>query len=108
MVRGGRRRARPESVSITAMEISWSVGMLPSGVENVQTVAAGVETNRAAAVDQAVDALVGVAADHGRQEYRLSVADTRMIIFPGLTVDGHLDVQAMEDTRYQLERDEVM
>lgn len=108
MVRGGRRRDRPESVTIAGMDGSWWVGVLPAGVENVQTVAAGEETSRAAAIDAAVDALVVVALDRGRQEYRLTVADTQMIIFPGLTVDGCLDMQSLQDTRYQLECDEVV
>jgi hypothetical protein len=85
------------------MDGSWWVGVLPAGVENVQTVAAGEEISRVAAIDAAVDALVVVALDRGRQEYRLAVADTKMIIFPGLTVDGRLDVESLQDTRYQLQ-----
>ena len=86
------------------MDGSWWVGVLQAGVENVQTVAAGEETSRGAAIDAAVDTLVVVVLDRGRQEYRLSVADTQMIIFPGLTIHGRLDVEALQDTRYQLER----
>jgi hypothetical protein len=92
MVRGGRRRDCLDSVTITAMDTTWWVGMLPAGVENVQTVAAGTEANRAAAVDRAVDTLAIVACHRGRQEYRLTVTDTQMIAFPGLTVDGYLSV----------------
>lgn len=104
MVRGGRRLGCPECVTIAVMDGSWWVGVLPAGVENVQTVAAGEETSREAAIDAAVDALVVVALDRGRQEYRLTVADTQMIIFPGLTIHGRIDVEALQDTRYQLER----
>lgn len=55
-----------------------------------------------AAIVAAVDALVVVASDRGRQECRLTVADTQMIIFPGLTVEGNLDLESLQDTRRQL------
>ena len=90
------------------MDGSWWVGVLTAGVENVQTVAADEETSRGAAIDAAVDTLVVVVLDRGRQEYRLTVADSQIIIFPGLTVDGRLDIEALQDTRCQLERGGVL
>lgn len=83
------------------MDVSWWVGVLPSGVENVQTVASGREATNAAAAGAAVDALVIVAADRGRQEYRMSVAGTEMMVLPGLTAEGEVD-HALRETWHDM------
>jgi hypothetical protein len=91
--------ARPagsaERVIIRPMDATWSVGVLPSGVENVQMVAAGEEATEEAAIDAASRALVAVADDRGRREYRVVVAGTRMVVLPGLTADGDVDLDAL-------------
>lgn len=84
------------------MDVTWWVGVLPSGVENVQTVASGSEETREAAAEAAVDALVVVAADRGRQEYRLRVAGTELMVLPGLTPEGDLDLVALSETWHQM------
>ena len=58
-------------------------------------VAAGAEAIEEAAIDAASGALVAVADDRGRQEYRVVVAGTRMVVLPGLTADGDVDLDAL-------------
>lgn len=74
------------------MDITWTLGVLAAGAENVVPLAAGRERTRAVAVEAASDALVVAAIERGRQEYRLTVADTQMIVFPGLTERGDIDL----------------
>ena len=74
--------------------------MLPTGAENLITVGSGRETTHAAAAESAVDALVRCAAAlgrSGRQEYRVTVAGSRMIVTPGLNADGTVDLVALYD-----------
>lgn len=78
--------------------------MLPAGVENVEPVASGVGESRAAAVEAASDALVVVAADRGRAEYRVSVAGAEMMVIPGLTDDGEIDLSNLRGTLASLMR----
>lgn len=66
--------------------------MLPAGAENVLALAGGIEASRADAIEAASGALVVAAADRGRAEYRLTVADTRIIVVPGLTEQGAVDL----------------
>lgn len=80
------------------MSETWSVGVLPPGVENVETVAAGEEPTVEAAIEAASDAFAVVAADRGRAEYRLAVAGTELIVLPGLTDDGAVDVAGSRRT----------
>jgi hypothetical protein len=70
------------------MDITWILGVLAGGVENVERVASGSAATRAGAVEAASDALVVAAMDRGRQEYRLRVADTLIGVVPGLTEHG--------------------
>lgn len=71
--------------------------MLPAGVENVEVLAHGDEATIEAAVIAAADALVGAAQVWGRQEYRLALAHTEMIIMPGLDDAGRVDLCALRD-----------
>ncbi len=71
--------------------------MLPVGVENVEVLALGEEATIEAAVLAAADALVGAAQMWGRQEYRLALAHTEMIIMPGLDEDGRVDLDALRE-----------
>ena len=60
-------------------------------------VAGGAEGSPAAAVAAAGDALVAAAGRCGRREYRLTVAGTRMILVPGLTGEGLVDLDALRE-----------
>ncbi len=86
------------------MDVSWTVAVLPAGVENVEPVASGVGESRAAAVEAASDALVVVATDRGRAEYRVSVAGAEMMVIPGLTDDGEIDLSNLRGTLASLMR----
>lgn len=86
------------------MNVSWTVGVLPAGVENVQSVASGAGESRAAAIEEASDALVVAASDRGRAEYRVSVAGAEMMVIPGLTDDGEVDLLSLRDTLASLTR----
>ncbi len=71
--------------------------MLPAGVENVEVLAHGDEATIEAAVIAAADALVGAAQVWGRQEYRLTLAHTEMIVMPGIDDDERVDLDALRD-----------
>lgn len=74
------------------MDITWTLGVLSAGAENVQHLSDGTATTRAGAVEAASDALVVAVIDRGRQEYRLRVADTLIGVVPGLTEQGDVDL----------------
>ncbi|MBW0092645.1 hypothetical protein I4I73_13055 [Pseudonocardia sp. KRD-184] len=74
------------------MNITWTVGVLSAGVENVQPLAGGNAPTQAGAIEAASDALVVAAMDHGRQEYRVCVANTLIGVIPGLTEQGDVDL----------------
>lgn len=74
------------------MDITWTVGVLTTGVENVQPLAGGTAATQAEAIEAASDALVVAAMDRGRQEYRVCVADTLVGFVPGLTEQGDVDL----------------
>ena len=74
------------------MDITWTVGVLTTGVENVQPLAGGIAATRAEAIEAASDALVVAAMDRGRQEYRVCVADTLIGVVPGVTERGDVDL----------------
>jgi hypothetical protein len=76
---------------------SWTVGVLATGSEGVQQVAAGQEATEQAAIEAASDAAVWVAMDRGRQEYRITVAGTEMILTPGLTDGEDVDLWGVHD-----------
>jgi hypothetical protein len=58
----------------------------------VQNLAGGTSATRAGAVEAASDALVVAAMDRGREEYRVHVADTLIVVVPGLTEQGDVDL----------------
>jgi hypothetical protein len=80
------------------MEMPWTVGVLPAGVENLQLLATGVGENREAAIEAASEALVVAATDRGRAEYRVSLADTEVMVIPGLTDERGVDPSALRAT----------
>ena len=99
---GRLQSSRPEARHHRGMDVPWTVGVLPTGVENVQMLASGVEETRAAAVEAASDALVVAACDRGRAEYRLCVAGAEMVMIPGLTEDGMIDASSLRDALVSL------
>lgn len=98
------QRSRAESRHHRCMDVSWTVGVLPAGVENVQPLASGVGESRAAAIEEASGALIAAAADRGRAEYRVSVAGAEMMVIPGLTDEGVVDLLGLQDTLASLTR----
>lgn len=86
------------------MDISWTLGVLPAGIENVQHLTCGAADTRAGAVEEASDALVVAAMDRGRQEYRIRVADTLIVLVPGLTEQGDVDLLDLFDALQRFER----
>ncbi|GAA3224663.1 hypothetical protein GCM10017691_12870 [Pseudonocardia petroleophila] len=82
----------------------WTVGVLSAGAENVQTLAGGATPTRAGAVEAASDALVVAAMDRGRQEYRIRVADTLIVVIPGVTEQGDVDLFDLAATVPRFER----
>ncbi|WP_300007535.1 hypothetical protein [Pseudonocardia sp.] len=80
------------------MDITWTVGVLTTGVENVQPLAGGIEATQAEAIEAASDALVVAAMGRGRQEYRVCVADTLIGVVPGLTEQGDVDLFGLAET----------
>jgi len=87
------------------MDITWTLGLLAAGVENVQPLAGGAAATRAGAVEAASDALVVAAMDRGRQEYRIRVADTLIGVIPGLTEQGDVDLFGLADAVPRISRD---
>jgi len=83
------------------------LGVLATGAENVQVVALGDEATLEVACVAAADALVAAAGVFGRQEYRLTLADTDMIVLPGLDEDGVLDVSSLRDAGWSVLPDHV-
>lgn len=83
------------------MTATWTLGVLPDWAENVVALDSGQEATTAAAMSAAsaslLDAVVAAGRD-GRQEYRLTVADIQMIVIPGLTVDGTVDIEELEQS----------
>lgn len=74
------------------MDTTWTLGVLSVGAENVQDLAGGIAATWAGAVEAASDALVVAATDRDRQEYRVHIADTLIIVVPGLTEQGDVDL----------------
>jgi hypothetical protein len=74
------------------MNITWTLGVLSAGAENVQPLTGGTASSEAGAIEAASDALVVAAMDRGRQEYRVCVADTMIGVLPGLTEHGDVDL----------------
>ena len=82
----------PRTRDPAPMDITWTLGVLSAGVENVQPLAGGTAATEAEAIGAASDALVVAAMDRGRQEYRVCVADTLIGVVPGLTEQGDVDL----------------
>lgn len=86
------------------MHPTWTLDVLPVGAENRIALSGGHAQSTGAAVRAAVDALVRVAAalgTAGRQEYRLSVAGNEMIVVPGLTHEGLVDLGSLAAIAYR-------
>lgn len=80
------------------MKSTWTLDVLPSGAENRIPLSRGRAPTVQDAVDAVVSAVVRVAAAlgrSGRQEYRLTVAGNEMIVIPGLTDDGLVDLMPL-------------
>jgi hypothetical protein len=75
----------------------WTLGVLYGGAENTVALEEGIESSRGAAIDAASGALVVAASERGRHEYRLTVADTQIIVVPGLTERGEVDLLDLHD-----------
>ncbi|ODU05982.1 MAG: hypothetical protein ABS81_06080 [Pseudonocardia sp. SCN 72-86] len=71
----------------------WSVGVLASGVENTRAVGGGTAASVAAAWAAATAVVVQAVGVWGRAEYRLMVAGVPVMVIPGLTVEGGVDVE---------------
>lgn len=80
----------------------WAIGVLAAGAENVQRLSAGEETTEQAAIEAASDAAVLAAMDRGREEYRITVAGTEMMLTPGLTDDGEVDLWGVHDAVFTI------
>ncbi|MFB9744777.1 hypothetical protein ACFFOU_26990 [Pseudonocardia sulfidoxydans] len=73
------------------------MGVLHRGAENTVALDDGIEPSRGEAIDAASGALVVAASERGRHEYRLTVADTQIIVVPGLTEQGEVDRLDLHD-----------
>jgi hypothetical protein len=80
---------------------TWRVGVLPTGVENVVTFGCGEAVTFVDAFGAAASSLVAAVVTGGRQEYRLYVDDLDMMIVPGLTGDGLVDLEDLEEYLYR-------
>lgn len=80
----------PEYVGAGAV---WSVGVLCSGAENTRPLDAGTAGSIRAAWAAATAATVRAVGDWGRAEYRLTVAGVPVMVIPGLTAGGRVDVE---------------
>jgi len=86
---------------------TWTVGVLAAGAENVEQLARGAETTIEAARASAADAVAVAAATRGREEYRVTIAGTHMMIMPGLDNDGRLDIRGMRYAVHSIRADRV-
>lgn len=83
-----------------AVDTSWTLQVLPTGAENLIALGSGRKETRTAAAEAATEALVRCVAAlgrSGRQEYRLTVGDTPLIVVPGLAENGLVDLVALND-----------
>jgi hypothetical protein len=85
------------------VDSTWTVGVLPDGVENVQTLAEGAEATVADAMGAATAALVDAAQVLGRQEFRVEVAGRHVVVLPGLNDGGAADVAVLRQSLAHLD-----
>lgn len=76
---------------------AWTVGVIARGSETVQRVADGAEITERAAIEAASDAAMWVAMDRGRDVYRITAAGTEMVLTPGLTDAGDVDLWGIQE-----------
>jgi hypothetical protein len=79
------------------MASAWKIGVLPPLVENVVELESGCAPGFDDAYAAASTALIAVIARRGRMEYRLVVDDLDMIVTPGLTEDGVVNLDRLGD-----------
>lgn len=77
------------------MNGTWRVGVLAAGAESVRSLAEGIEPTAAEAVRAATNALVEAARSAGRQEYRIEVGRTQIMVLPGLDGKDDVDLAAL-------------
>lgn len=71
----------------------WTVGVLRAGSENIDWTAAGDEATWTDTRVRACEALRALVAAEGvGQEYRMQVGPVPVLVWPGLDVDGRLDL----------------
>jgi hypothetical protein len=75
----------------------WWVGVLAAGSENTVTVGAGTAPTVAGAWASASVVVLGAVGVWGRQEYRLTVGGVPVMVIPGLTGDGVVDVDDLRE-----------
>ncbi|MBC3190982.1 hypothetical protein H7X46_07895 [Pseudonocardia sp. C8] len=76
----------------------WRVGVLRPDAENVDWTATGQAPEWVVARRRALDALAALITGEGRcQEYRLLVDTVPVVVWPGITDDGTLDVRGIDD-----------
>lgn len=83
---------------------AWAVGLLTRGSETVQPVAGGEEGTELAAIEAASDAAMWAAMDRGREVYRITAAGTEMVLTPGLTAAGDVDLWGVHEAVLALAR----
>ena len=76
---------------------AWTVGVLARESGTAQRVAGGEEGTEQAAIEAASDAAMWAAMDRGREVYRITAAGTEMILTPGLTDGGDVDLWGVQD-----------
>lgn len=80
----------------------WSLGVLAGGAENTAPLDAGAERTVAAAWAAAIAASVRAGEVWGRQEFRLQVGGVPVMVVPGLTIDGRVDLDDLRESLEQL------
>lgn len=83
---------------------AWTVGVLARGSEIVERLVDGEEITEQAAIEAASDAAMWVAMDRGREVYRITAAGTEMVLTPGLTDGGDVDLWGVQDAVLSLAR----
>lgn len=87
---------------MSAMNTTWALGVVAAGTQDVQPLAGGVEESVTAAREAAGDALVLAALGRGRQQFRLRLAGTDLMVLPGSSEDGRVEVDSLYDAVWTL------